>query len=108
MKEKLEKMKEKAKVLTNALAKIAVILVALILGFVSNEAYHSFSRKSHHPKERIPATKTHLETSVAINERNEIIILDRSNGEYIIYSDSVGLMIFNHYASKMYYKTSGK
>jgi hypothetical protein len=107
MKEQLEKMKEKAKILTNALAKIGVILVALILGFVSNEAYHSFTRKSH-PKEKIPDTKNHQETSVAINERNEIIILDRSNGEYVIYSDSVGLMIFNHYASKMYYKSAGK
>jgi hypothetical protein len=107
MKEKLEKMKEKVGVLTTALAKIAVILVALILGFVSNEAYHSFTSKKA-PEEKIPATKTHLETSVAINERNEIIILDRSNGEYVIYSDSVGLMIFNHYASKMYYKSAGK
>lgn len=108
MKENLAKLAEKAKALTTVLAKIGVILIALILGFVSNEAYHSFNKKSGTPKEGIPKTKTQQETSVAINERNEIIILDRTNGDYVIYSDSVGLMIFNHYASKMYYKAAGE
>jgi len=104
--EKFEEVREMINKTTGFLAKIAVILVAMILGFVSSEAYRSYSTKN--TEEKMPGTKSHRETSVAINERNEIIVLDRKSGGYTIYSDSVGLMIFNHYAAKMYYKTTQK
>jgi hypothetical protein len=42
------------------------------------------------------------ETSVAVNERGELMLIDRKNGTFQIYQDSVGQIIFKMYANKMY------
>ena len=42
------------------------------------------------------------ETSVSINERNELMILDRNTGNYQIYQDSVGISIFWLYARQLH------
>ena len=47
-------------------------------------------------------TRKSSEISVAINERNELMLIDRRNGKYEIYQDSTGMQIFNLYANKLY------
>lgn len=42
------------------------------------------------------------ETSVSINERNELMILDRNLGSYQIYQDSIGISIFWLYAKQLH------
>jgi hypothetical protein len=46
--------------------------------------------------------KTTKDVSVAINESNEVLIIDRATGRFETYSDSVGTNIFKLYAAKMY------
>jgi hypothetical protein len=41
------------------------------------------------------------ETSVAINERGELMIIDRTNGGYVMYEDSVGQAIFTLYSGSL-------
>ena len=41
------------------------------------------------------------ETSIAINERSELMIIDRQTGTYEIYEDSIGKVVFGLYASQM-------
>jgi hypothetical protein len=48
-----------------------------------------------------PAVKMR-DVSIAINERNERIIIDRNSGEYMTYQDSVGMAVFSLYAGKIY------
>jgi hypothetical protein len=48
------------------------------------------------------------QTSVAINERGELLIIDRKTGDYTVFEGEVGQTIFQLYAAKVYYKSGGK
>jgi ribosomal protein S4E len=42
------------------------------------------------------------EISIAVNESNELIMIERSTGKYIIYSDQIGKTIFGMYANRIH------
>lgn len=42
------------------------------------------------------------EISIAVNESNELIMIERSTGEYIVYSDQIGQTIFGMYANRIH------
>lgn len=96
--------------ITNALARLNVfakklgnlliVAVAMITGFFIG--YYYWVMMSHAKKSPLKNTKPLSTTSVAINERNELLVIDRADGTYTVYQDSVGLMIFNLYASRKY------
>jgi hypothetical protein len=54
------------------------------------------------PKMQIQPSIKLKDVSIAVNERNEVLIIDRTTGEYMTYQDSVGLAIFNMYAGRLY------
>lgn len=77
-------------------------IVVFILGYFSSEIYHrikssEIATESPSPK----VTKKIDKVSVAINERNELMIIDRTDGTYEIYQDSVGMCVFNLYAKSI-------
>lgn len=41
------------------------------------------------------------EISIAVNESNELIMIERATGEYIVYSDTIGQTIFGMYANRI-------
>ena len=85
------------------LSKIAIVVIALGAGFTTGNLYYRYTNRS--TVTELKKTRVKEETSVAINERSELMIFDRKTGSYEIYSDSVGKMVFNLYASKMYYES---
>lgn len=44
------------------------------------------------------------DVNIAIDQSDQLIILDKSTGNYIIYQDSIGNSIFKLYAKKMWDK----
>ena len=104
--ELLENLKSKATKVHQFLSKTVVILISLIIGFLVSEGYQVYLSKVAKSDPKMSRTLTQKEISVAINERGELIFMNRIDGTYIIYSDSVGLIVFNHYASKMYFKAA--
>lgn len=82
--------------------KVIFILVAVASGYAISEIHHRYSEENSNKEGAPMKTRNSSEISVAINERNELMIIDRRNGEYEIYQDSTGLQIFNLYANKMY------
>lgn len=42
------------------------------------------------------------EISIAVNEANELIMIERATGEYIVYSDQIGQTIFGMYANRIH------
>ena len=49
------------------------------------------------------------EISIAVNESNELIMIERATGEYIVYSDTIGQTIFGMYANRIHQEvTNGK
>ena len=42
------------------------------------------------------------EISIAVNESNELIMIERATGKYIVYSDQIGQTIFDMYANRIH------
>jgi hypothetical protein len=42
------------------------------------------------------------EISIAVNESNELIMIERATGKYIVYSDQIGQTIFGMYANRIH------
>lgn len=42
------------------------------------------------------------EISIAVNENNELLLIEKKTGDYILYSNSIGMTIFQMYANKIY------
>jgi len=42
------------------------------------------------------------EISIAVNENNELLLIEKKTGEYVLYSNSIGNTIFEMYANKIY------
>ena len=100
---KTEKFKlhfQKATTFFSHLSKVAIVIAAIFVGFTSGEIYHHY--KASMEVKQMQTTRDHNVTSVAINDRREMMIIDRKTGTYQIFSDSVGLMIFNLYANQIY------
>jgi len=96
-------MWEKTQKFISTLSKVAIVIIAMGTGFAAGNLYHRYS--SSVESKSMQVTHTQDETSVAINERGEIMMIDRKTGTYTVYSDTVGKMIFDLYASKIYYQT---
>lgn len=46
------------------------------------------------------------EISIAVNESNELIMIERATGNYIVYSDAIGQTIFGMYANRIHQEIS--
>lgn len=42
------------------------------------------------------------EISIAVNESDELLLIDRKTGKYSVYSDEIGYSIFKMYTKKLY------
>lgn len=42
------------------------------------------------------------ELSIAVNESNELLMIERATGKYIVYSDQIGQTIFEMYANRIH------
>jgi len=96
-------IKNKVSKFFKAMYPIFLILISLICGCFIGYYYEEFSKNKIEINEftNIKLLKT---TSIAINEKNQLIIIDKNNGTYKIYEDSIGQVIFNIYANKLFIK----
>jgi hypothetical protein len=100
--EKMTEIMAKAKKAMTHVGKVTIVLIAITVGFILGEMYHRI-HESNVEKAPLDVKAIHKmkETSVAINERNELMIINRTSGTYDIYEDSIGKVIFRLYASQM-------
>lgn len=97
---KVKSVLAKLEVFGKKLGNLLVLVVALVAGGIIGYYYHHFTKtRDVIALDNVRSIKT---TSVALNERGELMMIDRSTGKYIIYQDSVGTAIFNMYANKIY------
>lgn len=93
----------KVKVILSHAGKIIIIVGAMVFGFGVAEIYHRIQKpNTEAPIMNLKNVHTLAETSIAINERNELMIIDRRSGTYEIYQDSIGTCVFQLYAGKIY------
>jgi len=81
--------------------KVIALVLIFSLGYICSDVYHRIKKnQSDNAENNSPKiTKKIGKVSVAINERNELMIIDRQDGSYEIYQDSIGRCIFNLYAN---------
>jgi hypothetical protein len=91
---------DKLNIFAKKLGNLLIVAIAMIAGFFIG--YYYWVMMNHSKVSPLKNINPLSKTSVAINERNELLVIDRANGTYTVYQDSVGLMIFNLYASKKY------
>jgi hypothetical protein len=98
---KAETLNTAKKIAENA-KKIGVILLAISIGFVIGHVHYRLTEKPE-VVSSLEGKNVHRlkETSVAINERDEVLIINRNDGTYEIYEDSIGKAIFRMYANQM-------
>lgn len=82
-----------------------LIVVALVAGYFIGNYSHKLTPT---PPKQNPYTKIYSlnDISIAVNESNDLLMIEKKTGEYIIYSDSVGNCIFKMYANKIYHQTN--
>lgn len=91
----------KLEVFAKKLGNLIVLSLALIAGFFIGYYYWVMTHKTSE-RDQLQNVKELKTTSVAINERDELLVIDRTTGRYTIYQDSVGIVIFKLYANKIY------
>lgn len=90
----------KLNIFAKKLGNIVIVAIAMIAGFVIG--YYYWIMMNQTKASPLSNINPLMRTSVAINERSELLIINRANGTYSVYQDSVGLMIFNLYAANKY------
>ena len=82
---------------------IIILVGAATAFFKLGEMYAGTKRET--PKE-ITNPYAHAfspeEVSIAVNESNELIMIERKTGNYIVYSDAIGQTIFGMYANRLH------
>ena len=94
-------IKQKGTAFFKNLFNVAVIVTSMGVGFLGSQLYSKFKHST--APASVKPTQTLKETSIAINERGELMVIDRNNGRYTVYDGEVGKVIFEMYASKVYY-----
>lgn len=100
----LKNAMERLGVFAKKLGNLLIVAIAMLTGFVIG--YYYWVMMNNTRVSPLKNSRPLSKTSVAINERNELLMIDRTSGTYTVYQDSVGLMIFNLYASKKYDQTA--
>lgn len=86
-----------AKYAINVIFVISLIVAAFKLG-----AEYGNRPKVEKPENPYAHAFSPEEISIAVNESNELIMIERATGKYIVYSDQIGQTIFGMYANRIH------
>jgi hypothetical protein len=92
-----EEFKEKFKLMFTRFMNVIIVSLTLIAGFGLGYYFQELKVK---PK-AVNETILNREVRIAIDSEDKLILMDRKTGQYVIYSDSVGKIIFKMYATKI-------
>jgi hypothetical protein len=94
----MKKIIEKLKTLFKSVFIYVVIISSAVASFFVGMYYQSMNKN---PK-KYQITKVHKKDIVlAVDEYNNLIVIEKSTGDYTIFQDSIGNSIFKIYANKV-------
>lgn len=102
----MENFKEKLKTAFKQLSFYTVISLSFVAG-ASIGYYYDYIR-TNYTKQSVAISVKRDEVKLAIDENNNLLIIRKKDGSYIVYQDSVGYMIFNLYAKNIWGQASTK
>ena len=98
--------KEQIKKSLKPIVNVAILIAVATASFKIGNVYQSSQ------KEEVKLTNPYAhafspeEISIAVNESNELIMIERATGKYIVYSDQIGNTIFGMYANRIHQEVS--
>ena len=96
----MENIKEKVKSVLKQLSFYTIISISFAAG-ISIGYYYDYIKTSYTKRPQVVSVKK-SEIKLAIDENNNLLIIQKSDGTYVLYQDSIGYQIFNIYAKNMY------
>lgn len=107
MESKENNLKEKNGFLKKAILhgkSILYIVISLFAGFYSGKLvvnYNQAIKPKHEFINDYNKVYSSGEISIAVNESNQLILIERKSGRYKVYSDLIGKSIFNMYIDRI-------
>lgn len=91
----------KAKVFVKHFMFYVVFLLSLTTGFAVGYYYNTLAtqKKTNITK---PEVILRQDVSLAIDDSNNMLVINKKDGTYILYQDSIGYTIFNFYAKNIW------
>jgi hypothetical protein len=100
----MSNIKEKLKKILKQVSIYLIISVSFIAG-ISIGYYYQYIKSSYTKQPTMVSLKKN-DVKLAIDENNNLLIVKKSDGTYVIYEDSVGYLIFNLYAKNIWGQAS--
>lgn len=81
----------------------SLILIGLgyVISFYAGHSYNKIERGFNPKTDKFPATKSRKEISVSVNDRGELVFMDRIQNQITIYDDTIGYIIYDFYSSQL-------
>jgi hypothetical protein len=97
----IEKIKSQLASAFKKIGAISIIIMAIGSGFVIGYYYNTiFCKITEIPKHK--HVNTLSETSIAINEKDQVLLINKIDGSYVVYEDSIGTILCNMYINKRF------
>ena len=96
----METLKEKLKIMIKQLSFYTLLSLTFVAG-ASIGYYYDFLKKNY-VKENQVVFEIKDDIKLAIDDKNNLLIIKKKDGSYTIYQDSIGYMIFNLYAKNIW------
>lgn len=101
MKINLEKTKETVRRILKGLTIYSIIVGSCVASFFIGYYYKKINSQKTDISVEVKKIKKH-QVRLAIDENNNLLIIDSKSGNYSVYQDSVGKMIFKLYAKTVW------
>lgn len=82
------------------------IVAALLLGFTVGRYTQDYPPKKETVQNPYATPLKSSEVSIAVDESNNLMIIERASGKYVMYSDEVGISVFKMYTNRIYQKAT--
>lgn len=96
----MENIKEKLKKALRHISFYSIISISFVAG-ISIGYYYDFIKTNYTKQPTVSSVKKD-EIKLAIDENNNLLVIKKKDGSYVVYQDSVGYMIFNLYAKNIW------
>lgn len=94
--------KEKVMNTVKGIFSYALIVVALILGFTIGRYTQNYPPKETKSENPYSTPLKPEEVSIAVDEQNNLLVIQKKTGDYIVYSNEIGVSIFKMYTNRIY------
>lgn len=81
-----------------------IILISLFLGYIIGHAVGTVIENTPQPINYYNDLKSSKDISIAIDENDKLLFINKNTGTYQIYSDSIGREVYRIYSNRLYQK----